>query len=289
MKFLKWLLIILVVAAFISVCSEEIGGDKTDDTTESTAEQPKDYSSLVVPITKDGFPKTYNSWGEQWIGDINKAMPVAVNHIAKNDKCDEPVDVGLSAERSKPQHEAVFYVDCKNGERFYINQTQLNNNAEVKAESEKSVNLGMTPQEMGAGIDKIVKEVANVDTSLKAVQTDGNIYTVQMSDGVTWYGDVDSTGNAVVSMYNIKFKEKEQDEMLAAIIIAGANARVLSPELPKEQTAGELVKVANEAMTKFTDTLQASKSTKIVGNYKYIAEVVPEGRLLKVSFVHKNH
>lgn len=152
MKFLKWFLIVLVVAAFISVCSEEIGGDKETSTadnattTENKAEQTqaeiakteptKDYSSLVVPITQDS-PKTYNAWGKKWIDDINNTMPVAINRIAKNDKCDEPVDVGLSIERSKPKEEAVFFVDCKNGERFYISQTELNNNAEVKAESEQ--------------------------------------------------------------------------------------------------------------------------------------------------------
>lgn len=154
MKFLKWFLIILVVAAFISVCSDEIGGDKNADTTDNAittesktepkeqtetakAEPNKDYSNLVVPITKDGYPKTYNAWGEKWIGDINNTMPVAINHIAKSDKCDEPVDIGLSDNRSKPKTEAVFYVDCKNGERFYVSQTELNNNAEVKAESEQ--------------------------------------------------------------------------------------------------------------------------------------------------------
>ena len=206
MKFLKWFLIILVVVAFISVCSEEIGGDKETSTADNAT--------------------TTENKAEQ-----TQADPQANNPI----------------------------------------------------------NLGMTPQEMGAGIDKIVKEVAKVDTSLKNVQTDGNIYMSQMGNGVTWYGDVDSTGNAVVSTYSIKFNEKDQGEMLAAIIIAGANARVLSPELPKEQTAGELVKVANEAMEKFNDTLKGSAVTKIVGDYKYIVEVVPEGRLLKVSFVHKDH
>lgn len=236
MKFLKWFLIVLVVAAFISVCSEEIGGDKTDDTTESKAEQPKDYSSLVVPITKDGYPKTYNSWGEQWIGDINKAMPVAVNHIAKNDKCDEPVDVGLSAERSKPQHEAVFYVDCKNGERFYISQTELNNNAEVKAESEKKADAAETaePKDTMTIQQKNAVRSAKQYLSFKGFSRDGLIQQLS-SDAGDGYDVQDAT--VAVDSLNVDWNEQAVKTAQAYLEFKGFSCKGLIQQL--SSSAGE--------------------------------------------------
>lgn len=161
--------------------------------------------------------------------------------------------------------------------------------ARLEVEANKLINLGMTPQQLGAGVDKLMKETTKADTNLKSVKVDGNIYMYQMGDGVTWYGDVDSTGNAVVSTYAIKYDGNEQGETLAVIFLAGATARTLSPELPKEQTAGELVKLTNDAMSEFNSTLKGSTKTKFVGDYKYIVEVIPEGRQMKISFVHKDH
>lgn len=236
MKFLKWFLIILVVVAFISVCSEEIGGDKEADTTESKSEQAKDYSNLVTPITQNGYPKTYNAWGEQWIGDINKAMPVAINHIAKNDKCDEPVDVGLSQGRSKPQHEAVFYVDCKNGERFYINQTQLNNNAEVKAESEKKADAAETakPKDIMTIQQRNAVRSAKQYLSFKGFSRDGLIEQLSSE-----YGDGYSKEDATIAVdsLNVDWSEQAVKAAQAYLEFKGFSCKGLIQQL--SSSAGE--------------------------------------------------
>lgn len=150
-KLLKIALCIFVIAFMISMCTDDSDTEsqvdnqaeqnetvtKTESQTDESRNKTVDYSHVVVPFTKDGFPKTYQSWGKKWIDEINAMMPQAVNHVAKNDKCDEPYDIGLSIERSTPKKEAVFFVDCKNKERFYISQTELKEGVEVSAESEK--------------------------------------------------------------------------------------------------------------------------------------------------------
>lgn len=156
-------------------------------------------------------------------------------------------------------------------------------------ETTNPVNLGITPKQLGADIDRLLKETVGTDTNLKSVEVDGNIYIFDMGDGAKWYGDIDKTGNAVTSTYTIKYNGDEKGETTALLFFVAATARSLSPELPKEKTAGEVVGVMNDAMTEFLETSKSSTKTKIVGNVKYIAEIIPEGRMMKISFVHKDH
>lgn len=156
-------------------------------------------------------------------------------------------------------------------------------------ETTNPVNLGITPKQLGADIDRLLKETVGTDTNLKSVEVDGNIYIFDMGDGAKWYGDIDKTGNAVTSTYTIKYNGDEKGETTALLFFVAATARSLSPELPKEKTAGEVVGVMNDAMTEFLETSKTSTKTKIVGNVKYIAEIIPEGRMMKISFVHKDH
>ncbi len=95
-----------------------------------------DYSHVAYEITEQGYPGTYAKWGKEWIDDINRMMPLVVERIASNPKCDAPEIADLSDNRSSLKQEAVFYVDCKNGERFYISQNELAETTKVEAESD---------------------------------------------------------------------------------------------------------------------------------------------------------
>lgn len=95
-----------------------------------------DYSHVSYEITESGYPRTYSKWGKKWIDDINRMMPLAVKRVASNPKCDSPEVADLSDNRSTPKKEAVFYVDCSNGERFYMSQNELSNTTQIQAESD---------------------------------------------------------------------------------------------------------------------------------------------------------
>lgn len=95
-----------------------------------------DYSHVAYQITEQDYPGTYAKWGKKWIDDINSMMPLVVERIASNPKCDAPEIADLSDNRSSLKQEAVFYVDCKNGERFYVSQNELSEVTKIKAESE---------------------------------------------------------------------------------------------------------------------------------------------------------
>lgn len=96
----------------------------------------QDYAKIAYPITQAEFPKTFAKWGKNWIDDINAMMPKVVAKIDGNPGCDKPIAVDLSDSRSDTQKEAVFYVDCQNNERFYVNQNDLKSKKLIKAESQ---------------------------------------------------------------------------------------------------------------------------------------------------------
>ena len=97
----------------------------------------KDYGGIVVPYSQKNMPKLYANWGGEWVKKINAMMPKVVAKVANNPKCDTPEIVELSDNRSRVKKEAVFFVDCKNGERFYVSQNELVQDQPLKPESEQ--------------------------------------------------------------------------------------------------------------------------------------------------------
>jgi hypothetical protein len=81
-------------------------------------------------IEGEGWDKTRREWGADWIRRINEAMPKAVKKAAASPECDFAEMAGIS-DRSTPRKEMVFYVDCRNGKRFYISQSDLESEAVV--------------------------------------------------------------------------------------------------------------------------------------------------------------
>lgn len=179
------IILVLLVFAFAIWAVETSDKPKTDAVESTTkVESNKDFSGIVVPFTKSDTPKIYNAWGEKWINDINAMMPKAVNSVAQNPKCDEPVDIGLSMERSKPKENAIFFVDCKNGERFYVEQSQLNDGASITSESEQ--------------LQDAVKYIPDCEKAVKA--TLNHPETFDKKTLSTQARKADVTGNVVITM-----------------------------------------------------------------------------------------
>ena len=172
------------VANDISIKHTEVSQSKNIDEENLPKPVAKDYSHVAYEITENGFPKTYARWGKKWIDDINSMMPLAVQRVAENPTCDAPEAADLSDNRSSPQVEAVFYVDCSNGERFYVSQNELSNTTQIQAESDV---LSGEPSEYIKPCQQMVKAQLSYPSSFNAnigtnafKGTSGNI-VVEMS------------------------------------------------------------------------------------------------------------
>lgn len=83
----------------------------------------------VSPMKKKGYEKTYAKWGESQIKRINELMPKAALAVARSERCDRVEWVSLSDARSTAKKEAVFLVQCKNNERFYVSEKDIDKTA----------------------------------------------------------------------------------------------------------------------------------------------------------------
>lgn len=172
------------IANDMSIKDTEVYQSQNIDERNQPKPVAKDYSHVAYEITESGYPKTYARWGRKWIDDINSMMPLAVQRVAENPACDAPEAADLSDNRSSPQVEAVFYVDCSNGERFYVSQNELSDTTKIQAESDV---LGGEPSEYIKPCQEMVKAQLNYPSSLDAdigtsafKGTSGNI-VVEMS------------------------------------------------------------------------------------------------------------
>lgn len=97
---------------------------------------------VFQPITSSGFPKAFATWKSAGFERINALRIAAAQAAAKNPKCDYVELSELSTARSSPPQTPVVYVDCRNGERFYIGESDLEGS--LATEGEKGARLSKT-------------------------------------------------------------------------------------------------------------------------------------------------
>lgn len=82
-------------------------------------------SGALTTYTRDAYPKTFATWGDEGVRRIAEMERRAAEHVAQAAGCDRIELVGLSEMKSRPPHDIVVYVDCANRNRFYVGQAEL--------------------------------------------------------------------------------------------------------------------------------------------------------------------
>lgn len=108
---------------------EERAGAAARETQQRKTSQAR---AVVRPMTADFYPKTAAEWGSAGLKRLNDLMLKAAEKAAASGDCDAVADANLS-DRSIPKKEAVFFVDCANGQRFYISEHQLDSPGTVRS------------------------------------------------------------------------------------------------------------------------------------------------------------
>lgn len=93
----------------------------------ATAQDSKVTSvrQALLLIQGDGWDRVRKAWGPSGVERINASMPQAAERIANSSECDRLESVGLSEQRSSAPKVIIFYADCVNGKRFYIDERHL--------------------------------------------------------------------------------------------------------------------------------------------------------------------
>lgn len=145
---------------------------------------PKIAPHAVIPITQKSYPKLYDAWGTAGVKRINDFMPKAAQKAAASPECDKVDLVEISQNRSIPRKKIVFFVDCANTKRFYIEDSELGTAAPVQSQAAKMSSMSDT------------QAALNCESAIKAQLT--NPLTFNRKMGTTSVYRAPTTGNVVV-------------------------------------------------------------------------------------------
>lgn len=157
--------------------------------------------------------------------------------------------------------------------------------SEEKAKAEAPANLGMTAQELGSKIDKILKGTTN----LGAIKASGSTY-LQEVDEIIWSGNIDKTGNISSSEFRAKITpDNSQDKSMELLLLAGANVRAIHPNATKEESTAKMAKMVNTATAKALQTKQDVDDSFLIGDIKHYVTIYPETAVIAIGAYHKDH
>lgn len=81
--------------------------------------------NVYVPYTAELYPRTFAEWGEAGLRRIDALRKAAAERAALSPECDRVEMAEHSESRSVPTSKLVVFVDCANGERFYVSESDV--------------------------------------------------------------------------------------------------------------------------------------------------------------------
>lgn len=94
--------------------------------------------SAYAPYTRKGWENTFKVWGAKGMKRINEYRKKAAFSVASSQSCDNVEYAEFSDIRSYPPNNIVIYVDCRNGQRFYLTSDELDQKTQARSVSEKT-------------------------------------------------------------------------------------------------------------------------------------------------------
>lgn len=152
--------------------------------------------------------------------------------------------------------------------------TEVKNNVEptINNNVDNLKHFGITPNEFTQRLAKLAKEVGLADVKADNIKTEkgevNDTFTLPLGGGVTLTGTVNKEGQLKGLTYILGKSDKFAEELIATTFMAGLSARALSPELPKEKTAGEVVKLLSATVQEFNTTQKDVSNDIVFGNVK---------------------
>ncbi|MGP1363635.1 hypothetical protein [Neisseria sicca] len=129
---------------------------------------------------KKTYPKLYKQWGEKAVKEMNGYLPRIAEHVARENSCDAVESVDISDVRSNPKaKQMVFFVDCRNGKRFFVSTDDLNSGRKSTAEQDKEIDNSAVISQCDVAIKAQLNHPGTFDPHLldtaTGVNPNGNI------------------------------------------------------------------------------------------------------------------
>ena len=180
----------IFVLLFVAMCAmpkKELTPEEraVADKAEAAAEKQKIDGKIASGVRefkydKKAYPKLYKKWGEKAVEEMNGYLPRIAEHVAREDSCDTVESVDISDARSNPKaKQMVFFVDCRNGKRFFVSTDDLNSGRKSIAEQDKKIDNSAVISQCDAAIKAQLNHPGTFDPHIldtaTGVNPNGNI------------------------------------------------------------------------------------------------------------------
>lgn len=132
--------------------------------------------------------------------------------------------------------------------------------------------FGITPSEFATRLSVEIKEVGLGDMAIGEFDIQqgevNDAFSEMLSDAIAMNGIIDKNGELKSVTFIMGQTENGDTEIMNMVMMAGLSARAISPNQPKEQSAGALTDVVVQAVEQFGEKGEG-KASKTVGNIKY--------------------
>lgn len=166
-------------------------------TAKAEQERQENYAKRITPsalmsYTKDQYPKLFRKYGKR-IPEIEKLRRTAAEQVIDSDKCDY-VDLAEVSQDSSPVNNVRFFIDCKNGNRFYRTEQEIKKSLRVQSQADLAWNEPKardTCRQMildNATIPSSVDLHNLLGTSSNMVKENGNVVVLIDFDAKNVYG-----------------------------------------------------------------------------------------------------
>lgn len=93
--------------------------------------------SAFSAYTKEQYPNTFSKYGSR-INEIEGLRKKAAEVPVDSGKCDYVLTSELSVDDKSTVNNPIFWIDCRNGQRIYISESQIKDGAPILTQKEKS-------------------------------------------------------------------------------------------------------------------------------------------------------
>lgn len=188
-------------------------------------------------------------------------------------------DAGLSSDEYEMQDNGALKIkapeEAAASDAVVTDQTENNQNTQVQDVAQTAdKTFGITPLEFSRRFSTEAEEVGfgkvpygDFETTKGAVN---DSFSVILSEAIAMNGTVDKNGELKGITFIMGKTQNGDKEILNMAMMAGLSARSISPELPKEESAGTVMKVLGEAVEGFQENGEG-EANKVVAGIKYTA------------------
>lgn len=138
-----------------------------------------------APYTRKGFEKTFKKWGDAGMERVNEYRKKATFAVANSSSCDKVEYADLSDNRSQPPNKIVVFVDCANGQRFYLDNTELDKQASATSIADRT--RGLNDKDLISSCETAIRQSLRFPSSFDKAWFTTNVYRAPQGNVVVTF------------------------------------------------------------------------------------------------------